>query len=112
VLAKGLRKNTTLARLALSHNNLGPKGIDTIGKALRNNNTLTELFLDDNGVARNQEAAKQLIAPGTPFGENTGLVFFDLVAGLEEGRALFERNKNLRIERLGSQANILSLSGG
>lgn len=102
LLSKGLKSNTTLSRLALTHNNLGKEGIEALGKGLRNNTALTELFLADNGVARNQEAARGLISSSTPFGENTGLVFFDLVSGLDEGKALFERNRNLRAERTSS----------
>jgi len=49
-LGAGLRDNTALKVLDLSHNQIGAAGAAALGAALRNNTALTELYLSNNRI--------------------------------------------------------------
>ena len=84
-IAKILYNNTTLRKLELEGNNLGPKSAKEFGKALRINKTLQYLDLESN----------QLTADGE---DNPGVI--ELIAALENNKSLLSLNlANNRLEQ-------------
>jgi NLR family CARD domain-containing protein 3 len=51
VLAKALKRNSTLQELNLDDNNIGKEGAKSLVDALKHNSTLRELDLDDNNIS-------------------------------------------------------------
>jgi Leucine-rich repeat (LRR) protein len=84
-IAKILYNNTTLRKLELEGNNLGPKSAKEFGKALRINKTLQYLDLESN----------QLTADGE---DNPGVI--EMIAALENNKSLLSLNlANNRLEQ-------------
>ena len=72
-LAAALARNTTLKKLFLARDRIGPGGAQALAAALDNNATLTELSMYENDIG-----AKGAVALAAALGKNTALATLDL----------------------------------